>query len=100
MDPITEKTQNTGFNNQRNLLAALGYVWFVCILVLLLKRGDPFITQHARNGTALFILSVFWFFPPIGIVVLLFQLYGFYQAFIGRPYKLPLIGDWLETVKL
>lgn len=100
MDPVTERTQNTGFNNQRNLLAALGYVWFICIIILLVKKGDPFILQHAKNGTALFVLSVLWFFWPIGVIILLFEIYGFYQAFIGNSYKLPIIGDWLETVKL
>jgi len=100
MDPITQRTQNTGFNNQRNLVAALGYVWFICIIILLLKKNDPFIKQHAMNGTALFILSILWFIPGVGFIVLAFELYGFYQAFVGNRYKLPLIGDWLEQVKL
>jgi uncharacterized membrane protein len=99
MDPVTEKTQNTGFNNQRNLVAAFGYVWFLCVIIMLVKKDDPFIKQHAKNGTALFILSVLWFIPFVGIIVLLFELYGFYQAFVGNTYKLPLIGDWLEQVK-
>lgn len=100
MDPVTEKTQNTGFNNQQYLLAALGYVWFICVIILLVKKDDPFIKQHARNGTALFVLSVAWVFPPAGFIVALFEVFGFYQAFIGRPYKLPIIGNWLETIKL
>lgn len=100
MDPITQKTQNTGFNNQRNLVAALGYVWFICIIILLVKKDDPFIKQHAKNGTALFILSVAWVFPPVGFIILLFEIYGFYQAFIGNPYKLPIIGDWLEKFRI
>ena len=99
MDPITEKTQNTGFNNQQFLLAALGYVWFICVIILILKKDDAFIKQHAMNGTALFILSVLWFIWPVGCIVALFEVYGFYMAFIGRPYKLPLIGNWLETIK-
>lgn len=99
MDPITQKTQNTGFNNQRNLVAALGYVWFICVIILLVKKDDPFIKQHAKNGTALFILSVAWVFAPFGFIIALFELYGFYQAFIGNSYKLPIIGDWLEQVK-
>ncbi len=99
MDPITQKTQNTGFNNQRNLVAALGYVWFLCVIILLLKKDDPFTKQHAMNGTALFILSVLWFIPGVGFIVLAFELYGFYQAFVGNTYKLPIIGNWLETIK-
>jgi uncharacterized membrane protein len=100
MDPVTEKTQNTGFNKQQYLLAALGYMWFICVLIWIVKKDDPFILQHARNGTALFVLSILWFIWPVGMIVALFELYGFYQAFIGRPYKLPLIGAWLETIKL
>ena len=99
-DPITEKTKNTGFNNTRNLLAALGYVWFICIIILFWKRDDPFILKHAKNGTALFVLSILWFIPPLGFIILLFELYGLYQAFVGNPYKLPLIGDWLEKYKI
>lgn len=100
MDPITEKTQKTGFNNQRNLLAALGYVWFICVIILLVKKDDPFILQHAKNGTALFVLSVLWFIWPVGIIIALFEIYGFYQAFIGNSYKLPIIGDWLEKFRI
>ena len=100
MDPLTEKTQNTGFNNQRNLLAALSYVWFICLAILFLKRDDAFIHGHAKNGTALFVLSLAWIFPPLGVVVLLFELYGFYQAFLGNPWKLPIIGDWIEKYKV
>ena len=100
MDPVTEKTQNTGFNKQQYLLAALGYVWFICVLIWIVKKDDPFVMQHARNGTALFVLSILWFIWPVGMIIALFELYGFYQAFIGRSYKLPLIGAWLETIKL
>jgi len=100
MDPVTQKTQNTGFNNQQYLLATLGYVWFVCLIILFMKRDDPFIHAHAKNGTALFILSALWFIPGVGFVILAFELYGAYQAFIGRLYKLPLIGDWLEKYKI
>ncbi|MEK7631505.1 MAG: hypothetical protein AAB445_01380 [Patescibacteria group bacterium] len=100
MDPITQKTQNTGFNNQQFLLAALGYVWFICLAILFLKRDDPFIHAHAKNGTALFVLSVLWFFPVFGVIILAFELYGLYQAFIGNSYKLPIIGDWLEKYKV
>ncbi len=100
MDPVTQKTQNTGFNNQKNLLAALGYVWFICLIILFVKRDDAFIQQHAKNGTALFILSVLWFIPFVGFIILAFELYGFYQAFIGNTYKLPIIGDWLEKYKV
>ncbi len=69
MDPITEKTQNTGFNNQQYLLAALGYVWFIGVLIMIIKKNDPFVYQHSRNGTALFILSVLWFIWPLNLLL-------------------------------
>jgi uncharacterized membrane protein len=104
MDNPEKKTQDTGFENQRNLMAALGYVWILSIFILLMKKGDPFITQHAKNGTALFVISFLCFIPVIGwflsIVIFLFDLYGFIQAFTGKPWKLPLIGDWLATLKV
>lgn len=100
MDPLTEKTQNTGFNRSDYLLAALGYVWFICVLIWLWKKDDAFISQHAKNGTALFVLSILWFIPGVGFIVLLFELYGFFMAFVGKPWKMPLIGDWLEKFRL
>jgi uncharacterized membrane protein len=104
MDNLDKKTQDTGFNNQRNLIAALGYVWILSIVILLLKKGDPFITQHAKNGAALFVISWIWFIPflgwIVGVTVFLFEVYGFVMAFTGKPWKLPLIGDWLENLKI
>lgn len=104
MDNLDKKPQETGFDNQRNLVAALGYVWVLSIFILLIKKGDPFITNHAKNGAALFVISFLCFIPVIGwflsILIFLFDLYGFIMAFTGKTWKLPLIGNWLATLKI
>ena len=78
-------------------LAALSYLWIFGLIILIAKRGSPFIQHHARRGTVLFVLSlVLW---PIAILrygefaVMALALFGFIQAATGNENHTPIIAE-------
>lgn len=78
-------------------LAALAYVWILSVIVLLAKRGSPFVKFHARQGTALFVVSlIVWMVPFVGklaeVLVLALCAVGFLNAAQGEWRELPIVG--------
>lgn len=87
------------------LLAALSYLLFLSILILLWRRDDPFIRAHAKQGVVLLLAFIaFWAVPVLnGIVeavVLLGILWGFFRAINGRTWRMPLLGGFAEKIPL
>jgi len=96
-------------SSDSNLMAALSYIWIVSVIMLVLKKDDEFIKFHAKQATVLFILSVAAMILspilfPIGLIVWLFVIVmcilGFIKALGGDRYKLWLIGDLAEKIKI
>jgi uncharacterized membrane protein len=78
-------------------LAALSYVWILSVVVYATRRDSPFIRYHAKQGMALFFLSVgVWFVPfvakPLELIVLALAVLGFKAAAQGQWKDVPLIG--------
>ncbi|MFH1509103.1 MAG: hypothetical protein ABIE68_02995 [bacterium] len=85
--------------------AAISYLWIISIVVLLTKGDSKFAKFHAKQGTALFILSAFTVWIPIfgwilGFVFMILMLIGLVNAIGGKWWKLPLIGDWLKDLDI
>jgi uncharacterized membrane protein len=92
-----------------NLMAALSYVWVLSVVMLVIKKDDEFVKFHAKQGTVLFVASVIswilalivWILGPIlGIVILIGCIIGFIKAISGEKYKLPVVGDLAEKIKM
>lgn len=97
--PATEPGQDS------KILAAVAYLWFLSIVMLVLKRQDAFVQFHARQGLLLLIISIAgWIIPPLAwlvqIIVFVAIVYGFMQAVNGKYWTLPYIGKWAEKIKL
>ncbi len=78
-------------------LASLGYVWILSIVVLLSRRDSPFVRFHARQGTALFVLTLLvWPIPYVGklleFLILMLCAAGFLNAAQGQWKELPIVG--------
>ena len=58
------------------IVAAIGYVWILCLVPLFLKRHSKFSQFHAKQGLLLFILEVFgwliFWIPLIGWILLVY----------------------------
>ncbi|OGC70664.1 hypothetical protein A3J33_02520 [candidate division WWE3 bacterium RIFCSPLOWO2_02_FULL_53_10] len=99
---------------EENLTGALAYVLgFVSgIFFLLTEKENRFVRFHAMQSTVLtggyFVLNfVIGYIPvvnvlwlvisvPLGLALLVLWLYLMYQAYQGKEYKLPVVGDIAE----
>lgn len=104
MDTPTSKPA-TGPGQDSKILAAIAYLWFLSIVMLVLKRQDAFVQFHARQGLLLLIISIAgWIIPPLAwlvqIIVFVAIVYGFLQALGGKYWKIPYIGSLAEKLKL
>ncbi len=95
-----------------NLMGAISYIGIIAVVMLLVKKDSEYVRFHAKQGTVLFIgevvlwvlqiLAWFLFFVwgLVWLVLLLASIIGFIKAFSGEKYKLPVIGDLADKIKL
>lgn len=90
------------------VLAAIGYIWILCLVPLFLKRQSKFAQFHAKQGLVLFVAEVvgwlvFWI-PLIGwvlwVLVLLMAVMGIMNALQGRYWEMPFLGKYARRINL
>ncbi|MBU0586034.1 DUF4870 domain-containing protein [Candidatus Micrarchaeota archaeon] len=125
MQSETPASSSGGIEKDSNLMATLSYIAnFIGLPVSLgiyfMKKEDAYVRFHSMQATILYAASallgivltvlsivivivtagvgglVTICFIPIGLVVLLANLYAAYKAYQGERYKLPVIGDFAE----
>lgn len=108
VDKLREEIKKVPPTTDRNLMAALSYVWLLSLVMFIIKRDDAFIQFHAKQGVILLIISavasillwvpvlgfIAWFLSIAGMVV------GFIHAWQGKEYKLPYIYGWSQKLHL
>lgn len=92
--------------------AAVSYLSFLCVVTLLLKKGNNFALAHAKQGLALFVLEVACFMLSIvpflnaimrygGIIVLGgLSVLGILSVLRGRFIRLPLVSVLADKIIL
>ena len=108
MHDHTETTFDAHDIEENKAVAAMSYIWVLCLVPLLLKRGSAFASYHAKQGLVLFIVEcvamvVAWI--PVVNVLLFFGLItlaavGIANATRGLALPLPLIGRWASHFNL
>ncbi|MEX2054675.1 MAG: hypothetical protein WD972_00695 [Candidatus Andersenbacteria bacterium] len=98
----------TGIDDDK-LFAVLSYLLILVVVPLFVKRNDPFIQFHAKQGLVIligFILSLIaaqWL-PSVGsllfIVLLIVDMIALVQALLGRRWKIPLIGELAQKFNI
>jgi uncharacterized membrane protein len=89
-------------------VAALSYLWILCLIPLLTKKDSKFAQFHAKQGLVLFgielIASIVFWFPVFGqlvsIVLVIVSVIGIIKAYNGEWYKIPYIYDWSQKIKI
>lgn len=91
------------------MYAVMAYLLVLVVVPLVMKKNDPFVNFHAKQGLLLFIgivlalVAASWL-PRFGnllfLVLLLLDIIGLVQALLGRRWKIPLIGDLAQKVRL
>lgn len=97
---------------ENKIIAALGYLGFLCLLPLLLKKDSPFAQHHGKQGLVLliawlilwivnvipFVGQVLWALGSIGILILV--LLGIVNALNGIMWEMPVLGKYAKDIKL
>ena len=94
------------------IFAVISYILFLSIVTLLLKKENKFALFHGKQGLVILILlvasSILGIMPLIGpliwilarIVLGLVSLAGIVQALMGNYWRIPLIGDMADKIKI
>lgn len=100
--------------NGNKLLAAISYVWILCIVTILCAKEDAFARYHANQGLVLLIANIaavivgfiLGFIPVIGgiiswvisIALFVLMILGIINAVKGEMKPLPFIGG-IQIIK-
>lgn len=93
---------------ENRVIAAIGYIWILCLVPLFLKRNSQFAQFHAKQGLVLFVAEIFgwliYWIPLIGwllgIFVLLMAIMGIMSALQGRYWEMPILGKYARKINL
>ena len=96
-------------------MAALSYVFVLCLIPLLLSRDSAYVQFHAKQGLVLFIVevvvmilaSVLVFIPLLGwlanlvmyLFVFIMAITGFVKALQGKKWEMPWLGSYAKKLK-
>ncbi|MDD5439310.1 MAG: hypothetical protein PHS37_03895 [Candidatus Omnitrophica bacterium] len=98
--------------SEGKIYAVLGYLSILCFIPLLTKKDNKFALFHAKQGLVLFIgeLALWiiglvpvlgWFIGYIGLFIFgIISLVGVIQALMGAYWKIPIVADYAEKIKL
>ena len=93
--------------NNKNGLAALSYVWILCLIPLLGSK-DEFVKFHAKQGFVLFlielVLALVGWIPLVGwlasLIVVLVAVIGIIKALNGERWEIPYIYNLSKKIKI
>ncbi|MBD3426265.1 MAG: hypothetical protein GF409_03420 [Candidatus Omnitrophica bacterium] len=107
-----KKVQKGSSLSGDNVYAILSYLWILCLIPVLMKKEDRFVRFHARQGLMLFIVEVgigiLSIIPYLGGVIYivgmlvcgLLSLAGIVNVLMGNEWKMPVISEWAEKIKI
>lgn len=101
--------------NGNKFLAAISYIWILCIVTIFCAKDDAFARYHANQGLVLFIVdtlagivgSILEFVlgdiggiisGALGIVIFVLFIIGIVNALTGKMKPLPIIGG-IQIIK-
>ena len=91
------------------MYAVLAYLSILCIVPLIVKKNNPFVLVHGRQGLVLFVAEtaalvisiVFpWAFRPLLFILFGFSFWGMVMAIRGQAVELPIIARIAEKITI
>jgi uncharacterized membrane protein len=91
------------------MYAVLAYLSILCIIPLILKKKNPFVLAHGKQGLVLFvaqvgvlILSIVlpWCFGPLMFVLMIFSFWGMIAVIRGDMVDLPIVAGISQKIDL
>lgn len=103
--PKTSKDLDVEINKN---VAAMSYLWILCLVPLLGKRDSKFAQFHAKQGLVLFgielLASLFIWFPVFGqlfmLSLIVVSAMGIVKTLNGESWEIPFIHEWSKKIKL
>jgi uncharacterized membrane protein len=96
-----------GATDDERMKGAIAYVlsWLTGIIILVMAGDSKFLKFHAWQsivfGIIVTIVTIILSFFCIGIIVgplcWLYMLYGAYMVYTGKPFRIPMIADFVES---
>ncbi|MFH1226107.1 MAG: DUF4870 domain-containing protein [bacterium] len=102
------QTKNKDIEDNK-IVAAIGYIFILCLLPLLGKKDSEFAQFHAKQGLVLVICwfiiwvvgAVIWPILAIGnIALLVLSIMGIVNALAGKYWEMPFLGKYAKKIKL
>lgn len=90
------------------IVAAMSYIWILCLIPLLGKKNSAFAQFHAKQGFVLFVVDIvasliFWF-PFFGqllmLALVIVSIMGAVKAYNGEKWEIPFIYEWSKKINL
>ena len=97
---------------QANAMAIISYIGVLCLIPILMKKKDEFISFHAKQGFVLFIAEVItwivfsiipflWFFGNIlSLVWFVLSIIGIVNVLNKEKKEIPLLGKFADRFKI
>ena len=91
------------------IFAVLSYLSILCIIPLVVKKDNPFVLSHGKQGLVIFLGQVAVFIASIvlpgimrlGLFVLgVISFWGIIEVLRGRYVRLPVIADVADKITL
>lgn len=103
--PLAQQLGPTSIGIEANIAAALSYFWVIGLIFFIIEKKNRFVRFHAFQalawGIAFFIVAIIFDYLPYVFFVgsllhlawLLGAIYAAVQAYNGKWFKLPVVGD-------
>ena len=93
---------------ENKFIAALSYVWILCLIPLFFKRQSKFAQFHAQQGLVLFIIEIFgWLIFPLPIIghiifimVILYSIIGAQKALAGKYWSMLFLNKLVRKINI
>ena len=91
------------------MYAILAYLSIFCIVPLIIKKDNPFVLNHGRQGLVLFVAEVGtlvvsivipWVFRPFLFILFGLSFWGIVAAIRGQDVELPIIARIAEKITI
>lgn len=91
------------------IYALLAYLSILCIIPLILKKTNPFVLAHGKQGLVIFIIqTAVWILSivvpailsPLTFVLMVLSFIGLIAVVKGDFVRLPLIATWADKISL
>ena len=90
---------------ENKIVAAIGYLWILFLVPLLLKKESPFAQFHAKQGLVLCIAAlVFSIIPVLGwlanLVLLVVAIMAIIKTLSGEAWEIPYVKDMVKKINI